>query len=142
MTEFGKYLEAKFKKKLKLSCKGCSIGGYIQANFYDLAHKKARCTFCIDRKVYATELPMRELQKRLNEKNMTLFVEVFYPSVNNFCPKCGEMYDDGKAYKCPICGRKTIKHFTKKIKEQPTWYNKHEFNELYDKLKKVYFKEE
>jgi uncharacterized paraquat-inducible protein A len=73
----------------------------------------------------ATQLPFRELWNRLNQDYTQVIVKKLYPSINNYCQECGELYDDGKAYKCPTCNTKTHKKFTVKFESVPNYIYKH-----------------
>jgi len=120
-------------------CKDCLIGHYVRANFLDLSGSKAKCKMCEDRDLNAVNLPLRELWKRLNQDYTDVIVDKFLPSINNYCPKCGELYDDGRAYECPKCKSKTVKKYKKRLDFVPNYVYKHKLNELYRDFERVFF---
>ena len=127
----------------KPECKGCLIGNYIRVNFLNLQGSSATCSMCIDRPIQATVLPLSTIHTLLNKKKFDVIKEVYYPSINNFCPKCKEeQYDDGKGSVCQKCNVKPRPHFSKQLKRVPNWHFKHQFNKIYHELKNVFIPEQ
>jgi len=121
------------------NCKDCIFGFYVQANFKSITGEKAKCKMCEDRNLDATQLPLRELMNRLSQDYTQLTVKKYYPSINNFCKEHGELYDDGKSYKCPKCNKRTVKKFALKIESAPNYFYKHKLNEFFKEMERVSF---